>query len=242
MPQQIKRLAILFLILAVALVVARRRLVPKTFGEKGHYRAAAIDENASRPLHYAGHEECAICHPDIVATHDAARHKTVACEVCHGAAAAHIENPVEHKPPAPRDRTYCPVCHAYDPGRPTGFPQIDPVAHNPVKPCITCHNPHAPVPPRTPQECSACHGEIARTKGFSKHAALNCTECHEVDETHKKTPLLSTPTKPATRDFCGRCHSQESKSPPEILKVDLASHNPRYVCWQCHYSHFPEVE
>jgi DnaJ-class molecular chaperone len=242
MPQQIKRLAILFLILGVALVVARRRLVPKTFGEKGHYRAAAIDENASRPVHYAGHEECATCHPDIVATHDAARHKTVACEVCHGAAAAHIENPVEHKPPAPRDRTYCPVCHAYDPARPTGFPQIDPVSHNPVMPCIKCHNPHAPVPPRTPQECSACHGEIARTKGFSKHATLNCTECHQVDETHKKTPLLSTPTKPASRDFCGRCHGQDSKSPPEILKVDLASHNPRYVCWQCHYSHYPEVQ
>ncbi|MBI4464786.1 MAG: hypothetical protein HY647_08800, partial [Acidobacteria bacterium] len=212
MPQQVTRLAIAFLLLVGLLIAARRQLIPKTFGELGHYRAAAVQANASRPLVYAGHEECVACHPDIVQMHDQARHKTVACEVCHGAATSHVESPLEHKPSAPRERGYCPLCHGYDPSRPTGFPQIDPVTHNPVQPCITCHNPHAPEPPSVPQECSACHGEIARTKSFSSHAALNCTQCHEVREAHKVNPLLSIPTKPQTREFCGQCHGLEAKS------------------------------
>lgn len=242
MPQQVIRLLILFLIFGGLLLVARLYLVPETFGELGHYRAAAVEANAARPLVYAGHEECVPCHPDIVEKHDAARHQTVACEVCHGAAAAHTQSPLEHKPPAPRQRGYCPLCHGYDPSRPTGFPQIDPVAHNPVQPCFTCHDPHAPVPPRVPQECSACHGEIARTKAFSRHAALACTQCHPTQEQHKVNPLLSTPTKPRTREFCGQCHSPEAKSAPEIPRVDLATHGERDVCWQCHYSHFPEAQ
>lgn len=241
MPQQTIRLAILFLILGSLLVAVRHYLVPETFGELGHYRAAAVVENASRPLAYAGHEACAACHSDIVEKHDAARHQTVACEVCHGAQAAHTESPLDHKPPAPRQRGYCPLCHGYDSARPTGFPQIDPVAHNPGNPCIGCHDPHAPVPPIVPQECNACHNQIARTKAFSTHAALECTQCHNVSERHKITPLLSTPTKPTTRDTCGRCHAPDAKAPPEIKRVDMATHGERYVCWQCHYSHYPEA-
>jgi len=241
MPQQLNRLAIVFLVLVGSLIGARHYLIPKTFGALGHYRAAAIDANASKPLVYAGHEACAVCHSDIAKMHDEARHRTVACEVCHGAQAAHVDSPGDHKPPAPRQRGFCPLCHGYDPSRPTGFPQIDPVNHNPGRPCITCHNPHAPVPPHTPQECSACHGEIARTKVLSKHSALPCTTCHQVAEKHKITPLLSTPTKPQTREFCGHCHSQEAKGSPEIARVDLSTHGERYVCWQCHYAHSPEA-
>ena len=242
MPRQVTTLLIFFLILGGLLVLARHYFVPKSFGELGHYRADAIQANTDRPLVYAGREVCAACHPEIAEMHGQARHKTVACEVCHGAAAAHAESPSEFKPPAPRQRGYCPLCHGYDPSRPTGFPQIDPVAHNPVQPCITCHNPHAPVPPQVPQECSACHGEIARTNSISKHAAVPCTRCHETQEKHKTEPLLSTPTKPTTPDFCGQCHGLEAKAPSEIPRVDLASHGGRYVCWQCHYSHLPEVQ
>ncbi len=242
MPQQLTRLIILFLILAGLLVLARHYLIPPTFGELGHYRAAAVQANADRPLVYAGREACLLCHPDIAQMHREARHQTVACEVCHGAAAAHTKAPLDKKPPAPRRRGYCPLCHGYNLSRPTGFPQIDPVAHNPVMPCIGCHNPHAPEPPSVPEECSACHGEIARTKAISQHAAVPCSQCHEAEQQHKITPLLSTPTKPSSRDFCGQCHAPEADSPAEIPRVDLASHGERYVCWQCHYSHFPEVQ
>ena len=241
MPQQVNRLVILFALLVLGLFLARHYLVPKTFGRLGHYRAAALETIMARGIRYAGRQACADCHEDVVKMHGLSHHQTVACEACHGPAAAHTEAPMEHKPPAPRGRGYCPLCHGYDPSRPTGFPQIDPVAHNPLKACISCHNPHAPEPPHVPEECSACHGEIARTKAVSPHALLACTRCHETDERHKVTPRLSRPAKPRDRAFCGQCHDKNAKSPKEIPRIDLASHGERYVCWQCHYPHNPEL-
>ncbi|MBI3696810.1 MAG: hypothetical protein HY238_18485 [Acidobacteria bacterium] len=242
MRQQISRLSIVFGVLLLALVLARHFLIPKSFGKIGHYRAAAVDAIAARKIKYAGHQACASCHEEIVKLHDDRRHRNVACEVCHGPAAAHVEAPTEIRLPAPKQRGYCPLCHGYDPSRPTGFPQIDPVSHNPLKPCITCHNPHAPETPHTPEECSACHGEIARTKAVSHHALLPCTGCHETQKQHKITPQLSRPSKPASRAFCGQCHGVDASSPKEIPRVDLATHGERYVCWQCHYPHFPELK
>lgn len=242
MRPQITRLLIAFGILIAGLAVARHFLVPPTFGRIGHYRAAAIDAIAARPIRYAGHEACATCHEDIVKTHGTHRHRQVACEVCHGAAAAHVEAPTEKRPVVPRQRGACPLCHGYDPSRPTGFPQIDPVTHNPMKPCYTCHEPHAPEPPRTPEDCSACHGEIARTKAISHHALLACTQCHETKKEHKINPTLSRPGKPVAREFCGGCHARDANSAKEIPRVDIASHGGQYVCWQCHYPHFPELK
>ncbi len=143
------------------------------------------------------------------------------------------------KPPAPRDRKFCPVCHAYDASRPTGFPQINPTAHNPLKPCISCHNPHDPVPPRTPQACSACHGQIERTKAVSSHALLACTTCHVVPERHKTAPRTALPSKPETRDFCAKCHGKDSTR-ADAPKIDVSGHGNSYMCWQCHYPHLPE--
>ncbi|HWP84965.1 MAG TPA: hypothetical protein VNN17_07240 [Terriglobia bacterium] len=241
MPQQLVRLSILFLTLLAALVIARSYLVPATFGEIGHYRTAAVAANASQPLVYAGREVCEICHTEQAQKFAAARHQSLSCEVCHGAASGHVEAPSDRKPPAPRDRGYCPLCHGYNPSRPTGFPQIDALTHNPGSPCIKCHDPHAPEPPRVPQECGACHGEIARTKAFSSHVTLECTQCHEVSERHKVDPRASTPTKPKAREFCGTCHAAGAAALEEVPQVDLTSHWPRYVCWQCHYAHYPEV-
>jgi ribosomal protein S27AE len=48
-------------------------------------------------------------------------------------------------------------------------------------------------------------------------------------------------TIPAEREFCGKCHSQDSQI-KELPKVDLATHGEKYLCWQCHYPHMPEVE
>lgn len=242
MPQQVTRLLIVFAVLGVGLLVGRYFLVPPTFGQLGHYRAAAVDTIAAGEVKYAGRQACVACHEEVGGIHSKGRHQTVACEVCHGAAAAHVNAPTEVKPQAPRRREFCPVCHGYDPSRPTGFPQIDPVAHNPLQPCITCHQPHQPEPPRVPEQCSACHGEIARTKAVSAHALLDCTRCHETDEKHRVTPRLSTPSKPKNREFCGQCHDRAAKSSKETPRIDLASHGRPYVCWQCHYPHNPEAK
>ena len=240
MPQQLKHLLIVFAVLAGGLVAARRFLTPKTFGEKGHYRTAALEAILKQPVRYAGREACAMCHPDIVEAHGKARHQTVSCEVCHGPAAAHIEAPTENRLPAPRERGYCPLCHGYDPSRPTGFPQINPTVHNPLKPCITCHNPHDPVPRTVPQACSACHAQIQRTTSVSSHALLRCTTCHQVPARHKQAPRSALPSKPDTREFCGKCHGKGSTVMKEAPQVDLATHGGSYLCWQCHYPHLPE--
>ena len=41
-PDQVIRVAILFIFLITALVVVRARFVPETFGTEGHYRSAAV--------------------------------------------------------------------------------------------------------------------------------------------------------------------------------------------------------
>jgi hypothetical protein len=240
-PQQISRLLIVFAVAIAALLIMRRVMIPATFGQLGHYRAASIGENAARPIKYAGRGACNECHDDIVTIHSRARHQTVSCEACHGAAQAHIASGGEIKPVVPRERAFCPKCHAYDAARPTGFPQIDPVTHNPVKRCVTCHNPHEPVPPNVPTSCSACHAEIAKVKAVSPHAELPCVRCHETNDSHLDTPRLSRPTKPLAREFCGGCHAKGATSAKEIPRIDLATHGRNYLCWQCHYPHDPEV-
>jgi hypothetical protein len=240
-PQQVGRLALVGLVLAILFIGARTVLRPKTFGERGHYRAAAVTEVAALEPRYAGHEACEPCHMPIVEKKSASYHRGLACEVCHGPQAEHVMSPVDHKPPAPRGRDYCPLCHGYNPSRPTGFPQIDPAVHNPVRPCITCHDPHDPTPPHPPESCSACHAQIARTKAVSYHAQLPCTQCHQADPRHVSSPRQFRPTRPSTREFCGQCHGQGATSAPDIPRIDLATHNPRYMCWQCHYPHHPEA-
>ena len=56
------RFAFLFVVAFVVFLLVRHFVVPKSFGEYGHYRGAAIGEIAARPLHYAGHETCETCH------------------------------------------------------------------------------------------------------------------------------------------------------------------------------------
>jgi hypothetical protein len=163
----------------------------------------------------------------------------VNCETCHGPAANHVAAPMDVKPDIPRGRDLCVLCHQYNPTRPTGFPQVDPVTHNPLAPCMSCHEPHAPEPPVVPGECGACHGQIERQKAVSHHATLPCTTCHAAPEQHKAEPRSVRPTKPEARDFCGQCHAQGL---PGIPQIDLRGHQPDYQCWQCHYPHFPETD
>ena len=89
MPKQLSRLIIVFAVLAGGMLFARHRLLPKTFGERGHYRAAAVTTIQNLPVKYAGREVCAACHAEIAAMHSENRHQSVSCEVCHGPAAAH---------------------------------------------------------------------------------------------------------------------------------------------------------
>jgi len=242
-PEQVRRLGIVIAVLVVGTLVLRFVVLPDSVvSTKLHWAQTTEREAAKLPKH-AGSAACQVCHEDIVNKKAESFHKGLACETCHGPAIKHTEDPTSIKPPAPRDRKFCPVCHAYDPSRPTGFPQINPTVHNPLKPCISCHNPHDPVPPQVPKECSACHAQIERTKAVSSHALINCTTCHVAPEQHKILPRSALPSKPQVREFCGKCHgagTAEKNAPREAPKVDLATHGGRNLCWECHYPHLPE--
>jgi hypothetical protein len=238
-PEQIQRLALVTAGILGVVVAMRFFLIPRSLLSDDLHRAATIQREVAKPVKFAGSGACQDCHEDKFVRLRTGYHKTLSCESCHGPAARHIEDPMGVKPFAPRDRKFCPVCHGYDPSRPTGFPQINATAHNPVKACITCHNPHDPVPLRVPESCSACHAQIERTRAMSSHALLQCTTCHKVPVQHKRSPRSALPSKPERREFCGTCHATGAaeKNAP---KIDLSSHGGTYLCWQCHYPHFPE--
>lgn len=237
-PEQIRRLSVVIGIIVVGVLVARFYIIPPSLIETRIHREATVQREIAKEVRFAGTTACSVCHAQESELKKSSFHQNLSCESCHGAAAAHTTNPMGIKPFAPRDRKFCPVCHEYDPSRPTGFPQINPVVHNPLKPCVSCHNPHDPKPPTAPEECSACHAEIARTKAVSPHALVGCTACHKAPKEHKLNPRSVKPTIPNTREFCGQCHGQKADR-KDAPKVDLSTHGDRYLCWQCHYPHLP---
>lgn len=240
-PDSLRRLVLVFVILIGGGLLAIKFFVPPRYKDTRIQWAEATKFEAAKKVSYAGAVACNECHEDMVEEKKKGYHRNLSCETCHGAAQKHVEEPDDVTPTAPRERKFCPLCHTYNPAKPRGFPQINPAAHNPIKPCIQCHDPHDPKPPTVPKECSACHGDIARTKAVSHHVGLKCTTCHRTSDKHKVSPRTVRPTKPASREFCGKCHSSKSKvkGPP---KINLASHGEKYLCWQCHYPHLPEVE
>lgn len=239
-PDQVIRLGILLIIALVVTVVVRKRFVPESFGEVGHYRADVVDIIANQPIKYAGWQVCVECHEEEGEAKRTSYHRTLACEVCHGPSYEHT-NDFEVKPLIPRQRgAACLYCHEYLSSRPTGFPQVIEPLHNPLQACIGCHDPHDPTPPEIPEACAGCHAQIARTKAVSHHLTLSCETCHETPQEHRESPRSFVPKKPTTREFCGRCHGAGAESLAEIPRIELATHGERYLCWQCHYPHFPE--
>jgi DnaJ-class molecular chaperone len=235
----VTRIAVVTAVLLALVVLVRFFVIPASYFSRELHEAATVRRETVKPISFAGAATCAECHEEEADRKSKGYHRGLACETCHGPSAKHAEEPTEVKPFAPRERKFCPLCHAYDSARPTGFPQINPIAHNPLRPCITCHDPHDPVPPEPPRECSACHAQIDRTKALSSHALLPCATCHPASDQHKISPRSALPAKPQAREFCGQCHatgSAEERAP----KVDLAAHGSPYLCWQCHYPHLPE--
>jgi len=238
-PEALKRLFVVLVVLVGGFLLVRF-VLPASLKDSSLHVKSTVEREMERPIRYAGSDVCADCH-DEYNVKQGGYHKNLSCETCHGTAREHSENPAEVKPNLPRMREFCVRCHAYNASRPTGFPQINPAAHNPLKPCIACHKPHDPPPPTVPHECQACHAEIARTKAVSPHIMLECTTCHKVPHEHKVTPRLVKATIPAEREFCGTCHGKGSEV-KETPKIDLSTHGEKYLCWQCHYPHMPEVE
>ncbi len=145
------RLAVVVLILVGVFLVLRAAVVPKSFGQYGHYRGAAIAEIAARPIAHAGHGVCEGCHTDVVDQKKQGRHVVVPCEACHGAQAKHAEDPASVQPSKLDTAVVCSRCHEANSAKPKTFPQVVTADHAQGVACDTCHQPHRPKIENEPQ-------------------------------------------------------------------------------------------
>ena len=139
------RFAGLFVLAFLVFLGVRGFVVPKSFGQYGHYRGAAIDEIAARQMKFAGHQACEECHTDIADTKTHGKHALVNCEACHGPLANHASDPASVIPQKPDSAVLCAKCHTASAAKPKSFPQVKPEEHSGGVPCATCHNPHSPA-------------------------------------------------------------------------------------------------
>lgn len=128
----------------IAFVALRAVVVPRSFGQYGHYRGAAISEIAARPVVFAGHDVCESCHTDVVDIKKQGRHRVVPCEACHGAQAQHADDPASVKPAKLDTAVVCARCHETNSAKPKAFPQVVTADHAGGLACDTCHQPHRP--------------------------------------------------------------------------------------------------
>lgn len=142
--EHLVRMAGIFAVGVVTFFGLQALLVPKTFGLYGHYRAAAINEVAAKPMSYAGRAACGACHQPVLEVQKGGKHAAVGCEACHGALLAHARKPASEKAVRPDTKKLCPVCHAMNTARPAWFKQVDVEKHSAGEACGTCHQPHAP--------------------------------------------------------------------------------------------------
>jgi transcription elongation factor Elf1 len=139
------RFAGLFVLAFLVFLLIRGYVVPKSFGQYGHYRGNAIGEIAARPVHFAGHETCEVCHSDVFDVKKNGKHAHVNCEACHGPQAKHADDPASVTPQKLDTAVLCVRCHAASVAKPKGFPQVVAEEHSNGLPCETCHQPHNPA-------------------------------------------------------------------------------------------------
>jgi cytochrome c554/c'-like protein len=142
--EHLVRLAAVMAIALIAFVGLRAVVVPRSFGQYGHYRGAAIAEISARPVAFAGHNACEGCHTEVVDQKKLGRHVVVPCEACHGAQSKHADDPASVKPPKLDTALVCARCHEANSAKPKAFPQVATTEHSGGLACDTCHQPHRP--------------------------------------------------------------------------------------------------
>jgi len=170
MPKHIARLIILLVGFGALALIAKWYFTADSFYEYGHYRADSVPEIAAQEVVFQTPRYCQACHSERHAQWSANSHKTVICEVCHGAARGHPQSVA--KLPIPADTVkLCTLCHQAMPGRPRTQPQIDVVQHSAGQQCIVCHNPHAP-------KITAAATRVAGDAAAGEKRAAACASCH----------------------------------------------------------------
>ncbi|HSC96260.1 MAG TPA: c-type cytochrome [Burkholderiales bacterium] len=171
MPKHIVRVIVLIVAGAAASLLAKWYFTAESFYQYGHYRANSVPEIAAQEPAYQTPRYCQNCHSERHAQWSANNHKTVSCEVCHGAAKGHPQEKTKLAIPADT-RKLCTLCHEKMPGRPATQPQVSLAQHSGGQQCVVCHNPHAP---KLAGVVAKVAGDAAA--GRKKHAA-SCASCH----------------------------------------------------------------
>jgi hypothetical protein len=143
--EHLVRLALLFGAGLLVFTIARAFLVPEGFGDLGHFRAGAIEDNQRRLPVHAGRAACGECHDDVAGELAGAGHRGVGCESCHGALGEHARSQGEIAPAAVEVTALCSLCHARNIARPAGHPQVDVAEHAEGAVCTECHAAHSPA-------------------------------------------------------------------------------------------------
>jgi cytochrome c553 len=173
MPKHIARLIALLVASSAIALMARWFFTVESYYDYGYYRADAVPEIAAQEPVYKTARYCQSCHSERHAQWSANNHKSVTCEICHGAAEGH---PQKGKLPIPADTVkLCTLCHEAMPGRPGTQPQIVVSQHNPYaasgQQCAACHNPHAP-------KIAAAAVKVTGNVAAGKQRAAACASCH----------------------------------------------------------------
>ena len=121
-PEQVKRLALVIGVIVAGVLVTRFYAIPRSLVSSELHRSTTVERELAKPANFAGSATCQGCHEEIGVKKNKSFHRNLACEGCHGPAAKHADDPGAVKPPAPRDRKFCPVCHAYDASQADGLP------------------------------------------------------------------------------------------------------------------------
>ena len=144
MPPQILRLVLLTVGVIGSYAVARMVLVPKSFGEYGWFRGAALEELAAAKPVFSGMKACDECHSEVLELAAKGAHKTISCESCHGPSREHAGNPDLKTPRGKFTDGDCMHCHQSGPSRPSWLKQIEANEHFRGDTCVGCHLPHQP--------------------------------------------------------------------------------------------------
>ena len=143
-PPQILRLVWLTVLVIGSYALARKLLLPPSFGAHGWYRGPALEELAAAKPVFSGMKSCDECHSDVLEQVAKGPHGVIACESCHGPSRPHAGDPDVKTPRLKFTDADCMHCHQSSPSRPSWLRQIEASEHFRGDQCVGCHLPHQP--------------------------------------------------------------------------------------------------
>ena len=88
--------------------------------------------------------------------------------------------------------------------------------------------------------CFECHQDVEDLKFMDVHSEIHCETCHGPGQKHVVSSLATDIINPASREFCGKCHSMNAaRQQDAVFQVDLKEHNVDKNCIECHNPHQP---